>query len=719
VVFKKILSTKEKGMNKFTFHVIGISHAKTLKEYSADAFTQKVRLICKMLTEAGHTVIHYGTEGSNPICTEHVSVLSKETFDKVHGAYDWKKGAFLTTNDNAANVEFTKNAIIEINKRKKPTDFLLCSFGLQHKPIADALHPMIIVELGIGYRWSFAPHRIFESYNWMHWIYGSEERSVNPTPNFYDAVIPNYYDLDDYIYSATKNDYFFFIARPTILKGLEIAAKSVEAVGGRLVVAGQGEPPIKSPVIDFVGVVSIEERAKWMSKAKATFVPTFYVEPFGGTVVESLLSGTPVIATDFGAFCVPLETTILTKRGWLTYDQVKVGIDETLGYNFTSKQNEWTKITEINCFFNKQTTEYKNRNWKFRVTDNHKWLVEHNVHNPRNPRILEKLDSIKVCKHNGNSRIITSVEACAGDLQLTPNEGALLGWILTDGGIETAMKNGKRRNFIDGVDSPDLIGTTKIYQTKPKGIKKITTLLREIPHKKYCLKTKTVFVVNTQYVKKLFGKSEMHRRGLIGFVLGMKKETRLAFLNACIDAEGWQASKGSTQLISQNEGPLCDAIELCAYLCGYRPSKDCGYIYKNHTNYTISLSKPVIIPKRLHVGNTKIEDVWCPTTALGTWTAKLGGNIVLTGNSETVPHGKVGYRCRTLEQFIWATKNIHNIKPKACRQWAEKNYAMKRVCKMYEEYFDMLHKLYTNTKEGWYQQNPDRTNLDWLNKEFI
>lgn len=287
-------------INKLTFHIIGLSHARTTREYSCDAFTQKVRVICKMLTELGHTVYHYGTEGSNPICTEHVTVLSNETFAAVHEQYDWKKSGFLVSNDNVANIEFNHNAIKEINKRKKPNDFLLCSFGVQHAPIAEATGPMIVTELGIGYENSFAPHRVFESYAWMHMTYGKEGKKLNP--NFYDAVIPNYYDLDDYIFDDKKEDYFFFIARPTPLKGLEIAVKAVEAINGRLVVAGQGEPPFKSKNMEFIGVVSIEERAKWMSKAKATFVPTIYVEPFGGTTVESLLSGTPVIATDFGAF---------------------------------------------------------------------------------------------------------------------------------------------------------------------------------------------------------------------------------------------------------------------------------------------------------------------------------------------------------------------------------------------------------------------------------
>jgi glycosyltransferase involved in cell wall biosynthesis len=282
------------------FHVLGVSFAPTNKEYSCEGFSQKVRLFCKMMTERGHTVYHYGVEGSNPICTENIDVVSKETYNKTHKSYDYKERGFLYHSETEPQDEFNYNAILQINKRKQQHDFLCFSFGFPQRPIYEAHSDLTACEIGIGFEGSFAPYRIFESYAWMHVIYGRENKLHSS--NFYDAVISNYYDLDDYIYSEEKDDYFFYIARQDPSKGLEIALRSAEYAGCKLITAGVGTPYMTSPNLIHVGVVDFEQRAKLMSRARATFVPTNYIEPFGSTVLESMLCGTPVISTDFGAF---------------------------------------------------------------------------------------------------------------------------------------------------------------------------------------------------------------------------------------------------------------------------------------------------------------------------------------------------------------------------------------------------------------------------------
>jgi len=276
-----------------------------------------------MLAGSGHKVYIYGvgyTDLNHPNI-EYIPVVSMDDVRATWGdnpldrhfelgydhAYHGFRHDITDPVITPCTAKFRANTIIEIMKRKKPNHFLLLSQGCYHRPIANALNMYLTCEPGIGYRGSYAPWRAFESNSIQYFTYGSAAPYGSLDGQYYHRVIPNYFELSDFTFSKTaKSDHIAYIGRLIYRKGITIAASVADILGKRLLIAGQGTLKDlkldKKSNIEHVGTLGVKDRKRFLSEPILGMTPTIYLEPFGGTAVEFMLSGTPVLTTNFGAF---------------------------------------------------------------------------------------------------------------------------------------------------------------------------------------------------------------------------------------------------------------------------------------------------------------------------------------------------------------------------------------------------------------------------------
>ena len=145
----------------------------------------------------------------------------------------------------------------------------------------------------------------------------------------YAATIYNGLRVSDFEFQSTPEDYLLYFGRIHHDKGtaeaIEIAAKSKK----KLLIAGiiqdvnyfeQKVKPFLSDQIVYVGEAGPEKRNELMKNALALLHPINFDEPFGMSVAEAMLCGTPVIAFNRGSMS---ELIIHGKTGFLvdTTDQ--------------------------------------------------------------------------------------------------------------------------------------------------------------------------------------------------------------------------------------------------------------------------------------------------------------------------------------------------------------------------------------------------------------
>jgi len=309
-------------------HIPAIPHTITNNEFSHCAFTCKVLRFCPMMISRGFEVYHYGVETSEAHATKHIDLLSKTEWEELRFISYKELHPELTDDEIKHKLSNNKNFVGDLGNvntslyktfntrlkeelqkhyRSTSTDIFCIPFG---KAYVEALRGLNVVEVetGIGYPDSYASFRIVESYAQTHFVCGLEK--INQPSNYW-FVIPNYYNINEWIINNNPKRRIGYFGRICKIKGLDIFVEIAKRFPDvEFVMCGQGDETIyikQSNNINYIEPIHGENRKYFLNDLTAIITPSLYIEPFCGVNVEAQLCGFPVISQDSGAFTETIE----------------------------------------------------------------------------------------------------------------------------------------------------------------------------------------------------------------------------------------------------------------------------------------------------------------------------------------------------------------------------------------------------------------------------
>jgi glycosyltransferase involved in cell wall biosynthesis len=114
------------------------------------------------------------------------------------------------------------------------------------------------------------------------------------------AFVYNGIDPADFQYRPAKGDYDLFLGRLHGIKGYRWAIEGAKRTRRKLLLAGGWRPSL-SRYVKYVGKVGGERKAGLLAGARCLWMPALWDEPFGITLIEAMVSGTPVLGTRRGS----------------------------------------------------------------------------------------------------------------------------------------------------------------------------------------------------------------------------------------------------------------------------------------------------------------------------------------------------------------------------------------------------------------------------------
>jgi hypothetical protein len=344
------------------------------------------------------------------------------------------------------------------------------------------------------------------------------------------------------------------------------------------------------------------------------------------------------------AECFRDDTEILTKRGFKHHRDIRVG-EPVLAYDLETDTTVWTPLLRKVTYQKAPVVRMEHRDFDAVVTPEHSWATAGAYRSwvtgeaPRRLRQTNELTS--------SDRIILSAPAPGGSSKLTPDEAAIIGWLVTDGTIWR--------------DNGDL--SAKIYQSKPEQVSALRELVGSVATESIGAPTTRTFPTGKTYeclpqhvfhlpasiARALLTKAKLTSyEDLPVLIPKLSQPARRAMLDAMMDADG--DDSGYFGKIAK--AGVQDAWQMLCTLEGIAVGQ-----YRNTDVFPVQKMKRrryVSCGQGLTISDAGVADVWCPTTEYGTWVARTSrGQIMITGNTKAIGRalGALGFGTQFSQDF--------------------------------------------------------------------
>lgn len=353
-------------------------------------------------------------------------------------------------------------------------------------------------------------------------------------------------------------------------------------------------------------------------------------------------------AIDFG-YCVDETTEILTQRGWLNCDQVKL-TDRCLTISPQTGKAEWEDIQLISIFPAqiRSMISAEIGHHSSLTTPNHKWLCQ--KWNRKHPEDL-RFKTSEMLSATDQIPMAAEVINLPQEKYFSDDFVELMAWYWTEG---SRWKNG------NGNTRGELTGG-EISQNKGEKAERIQKILRNLYGEPSANMREGKRIIRTPKWKNWIKRSnakENDARGTFAingpalqpilkwiiepqkivkpeFLLALTQEQLEIFIKTSLLGDGNIANKNGTMTITQANCKRLDSMQMACQLAGYATTlKDRSSKKYKLYRLTIFIKKHRhFMPLRIQKWTTYEGRIWCPTTRNGTWLARRNGTVYFTGNT--------------------------------------------------------------------------------------